>query len=788
MAPPALEINNLNQEKQSRSAAKSILKNRPLLWALFLYVTGILFSLGLNLGYHLSVSVVILSIIITLYILLKGNIRAAGIAAAIMLFSLGWFRTDLATGPHPANHISRLAEKSGRVTLFGRVVEEPDIRVDRTYLVIEPDSVKIKGYVIPTFGRLRAKVLMGGSLFDHADEVKVDGVLYKPSGARNPGGFDYNRYLQTKNIFAAMSVSGPHNVTILQKGSSFLSMVVKPAREYMISTARQNLSPLSAAILSGFILGERRDIPEEHQTMFKDTGTLHLMAVSGSNVGMVIAVIALPLTFFRIRRKTKVAILLAAVLFFAILTRLEPSVIRASIMAAIGLVAYGWLRKPDYINLIGFAGLTMLIWRPLQLFDVGLQLSFAATFGIVYAIPPIYNYFKSVLPIRGRYIGWIVIIPLSTIAAQAAVMPLMTKYFGKFPLIGIVANIPIGILASFASSFGVALYVIAPLGHWISMLVSVPLELMLKSVNYFLNYFSQISNTVIRTASFSWPEIILYWFCLYFIYEFLVKRRISIKSIIICLILFNIIVWPNIYGKRPAWEIEFIDVGPNRAWIYTRENGENIAGIDIYRSQDDARRILIPYILNYHNGDIKWLVTSTPDSDDIRLLSDMFSPKILRPGDFLRNEHLLNGGGNEKSIRLPEWIKIVWGQSDNNETGNYIFPCLRIEAGNSLILLAGWTSTRVLRGIRENKKIVLLELPWSDYAQSDCMTMINRLNPENVVFSPGRFSMAFPRNKSVLTHTEDRTISTSLYGGFKISEANGETLISSMKPIFFEEH
>ncbi len=771
----------MNQEN------KSILKNRPLLWALIPYVIGVLFSLALNMSHHLSVSVFIVAIITTLYFLLRGNVRAAGVAAAIMLFSLGWFRTDLAAGPHPANHISRLAERSGRVTLFGKVVEEPDIRVDRTYLVIEPDSVKIRGYVIPTFGRLRAKVLSGGSLFDHADEVKIDGVLYKPSGPRNPGGFDYDRYLQTKNIFAAMSVSGPHNVTILQKGSSFLSMVVKPARDYMISTARQNLSPLSAAILSGFILGERRDIPEEHQTMFRDTGTLHLMAVSGSNVGMVIAVIALPLTILGIRRKSKVAILLAAVLFFAILTRLEPSVIRASIMAAIGLVAYGWLRKPDYINLIGFAGLAMLIWSPLQLFDVGLQLSFAATFGIVYAIPPIYNYFKSVLPIRGRYINWIVIIPLSTIAAQAAVMPLMTKYFGKFSLIGIIANVPIGILATLASSFGVALYVIAPLGYWISMLVSVPLELMLNSVIYFLNYFSQLSHTVMRTASFSWPEIILYWFCLYFIYEYSVRRRVSIKSVIICLVLFNILVWPNIYGRRPAWEIEFIDVGPNRAWIYTRENGEKIAGIDIYRSQDDARRILIPYILNYHGGEIEWLVTSTPNSTDIRLLDDMFSPKILRPGDFSREKHLLNGGGNENSIRPPEWIKIVWGQSDNNETGNNNFPCLRIEAGKDLILLAGWTSTRVLQGYQDNNKIVLLELPWSDYAQGDCKTMIDRLNPENVVFSPGRFSMAFPRSKSVLTHSEDRTISTSLYGGFKISGVNGETMISSMRPIFFEE-
>lgn len=743
-------------------------------------MAGIIFSTFSNLHYLYSLVLVLLISVAVLYFYLKDNLRIAGAALVLLMFFLGWFRADMFAGPFPANHIENLAKKGGRVTLFGKIVEEPDIRKDRTYLVVEADSVSIRKYTIPSLGRTRVKVMHGGAGFDHSDYVAARGFLYVPEGPRNPGGFNYTRYLRNKNIFAAMSVSDPVNVSIIRKGASFFSSVVKPVRKYMIGAARKRLSPVSAAMLSGFILGERRDIPEEYQTMFRDTGTLHLMAVSGSNVGLVLMIFAAPLTLLRLRRKPKVVILLIIVLFFAVLTRLEPSVVRASIIASFVLLAYGWLRKPDYINLLGGAGLLMLFLRPLQLFDVGLQLSFAATFGIVYAVPEIYRRIKSFVGRRLKWIGWVLVMILTTLAAQAAVMPLMALYFNRFPLIGLVANLPIGLLASAASVIGVVLYLLSAAGGWPAISAAWIAGHILGMIQILLRFFSTLPWAVIQTASFDWPLIFLYWIILYILYELIMKRRISARGIIAGLICFNLLVWPGLFEKKPLWAMEFIDVGPNRAWIYTDQTGESLGCIDIYNEEDYFEDVLISYILNYHGGRLSRLATSTPDSHIIATLRNQFSPEIIDSGGRYKPETSGKSNRDNFSREFPEGIKFVWGQSDNTEKGTNIPPCMRIDVRNFSLLMAGQAGLEAARRIKADRKIGLLELPWSEYARTDCLKEIDRLDPEFVVFSNDGESVRAPGERSDLTHSAERVLSTSIYGGFRISEIDGQIWISNM--------
>jgi ComEC/Rec2-related protein len=631
------------------------------------------------------------------------------------------------------------------------------------------------------------KVLNGGTGFDHSDYVAARGFLYIPEGPRNPGGFDYAGYLRNKNIFAAMSVSGPHNVIIIKEGSSFLSAVVKPVRNYMIGAARENLAPVSAAILSGFILGERRDIPEEYQTMFRDTGTLHLMAVSGSNVGLVVAVFALPLTLLGLRRKRKVVFLFLVILFFAVLTRLEPSVVRASIMASIALLAWGWLRRPDYINLLGGAGLLMLLWKPLQLFDVGLQLSFAATFGIVYVVPGLYERTKPLFRKRLRWTRWVLVAVFTTLAAQAAVMPLMALYFNRFPLIGLVANLPIGFLASAASVAGVVLYFLSAAGGWLGFSASWLVGQILDLIQILLKFFSNLPLAVINTASFDWPLIILYWIILYLSYELIIRHRVSARGIITGLLCFNLLVWPRVFEKKPLWYIEFIDIGPNRAWIYTDGAGETMGCIDIYKEDKYLENTLVSNILNYHGGRLGWLATSTPDSYAIEFLRDQFSPEFIDLSSPLNHENPGNTDRDKISPEFPEGIKFVWGQSDNTEKGNNIPPCLRIDVGNYSLLLAGRRGLQAARRFKTDKKIGLLELPWSEYARTDCMRQINRMNPDYVVFSHDGKSENAPRKRSGLTHSAAKVLSTSICGGFRISETDGRLWVSAMKTYQIEE-
>jgi ComEC/Rec2-related protein len=776
-----VEINDLNKNN------RSFFKNRPLIKALAFFAAGIVISSRFELNYLYSLVIFIALLMISFYFYIKDDLKTSGKLLCIMLFALGWFRADLASGPFPPNHINNLAKANGNSVAYGKIVEEPDIRDDCTYLVIEADSVSLKDYMVPSFGRLRAKVLDGGTKFDHSDYVAVKGFLYKPGGSRNPGGFDYAGYLRTRDIFAGMSVSGPRNVSIIKRGSSFLSSVIKPVRNYMISVGRENLSPVSAAVLSGFILGERRDIPEEYQTMFRDTGTLHLMAVSGSNVGLILTVFALPLTFLGLRRKPRVVILLAVVVFFAILTRLESSVVRASIMALVGLLAYGWVRKPDYINLLGFAGLVMLFWRPLQLFDVGLQLSFAATFGIVFVVPDVYRRIKPLTRRKRRWIRWIVIALATTIAAQAAVLPLMLLYFNRFPLVGIFANLPVALLASIASAMGIALYLFGLLGGWLVFITAGLIEFVLNLVRTFLEFFNGLPLAAIRLPSFGWPAIFLYWIMLYLVYELLIKRRFSGKGVIGALLFFNLMIWPRVFEGEPVWSMEFIDAGPNRAWVFADKDGNVTGCFDIYREDRYIEGSLISNILNLHGGRLDRLISSTPDCKTMETIQETFQPEIIRIKQSIEKKDKGTVDGNKMLLGSSDGIKFVWGQSDNSERGSLILPLLLVDTDEYHLLMAGRSGIETMQNIDFDRKIGLLEMPWSAYARTDCMRTIEKLNPDCVVFSPDRNSTGIPRRRSDLTHSPERLFATSIYGGFRIEEIDGNLRIKTMEPVKVEE-
>lgn len=770
---------------------RSIFSRRPALVALLFYLAGVLLATYVNTSYLIPLFLALASVVAVIYFYLKDAGRLAALIAAVLLTSLGWLNAALSTRDFPPNHIAHLAGVGGRVELAGRVVEEPDIRKDRTYLIVEADSVLFGRSWIPSGGRVRVRVRGGGARYDHADVLKLSGFLYRPGGARNPGGFDYGAYLRSKSVFAAMSVSGPQQVEIIEEGRSFLSSVIEPLRNYLVTRTNEYLTPVSAAILSGFILGERRDIPEEYQTLFRNTGTLHLMAVSGSNVALVIAVFAFPLIWLGVPRRIRILLLLAIILFFAILTRLEPSVVRASIMAAIGLLAYGWIRKPDYISVLGFAGLLMLIWRPMQIFDVGLQLSFAAAFAIIYVLSGLWPRFIRLRKKRLRWALWLVSLLFSTVAAQAAVLPLLARYFNNLPLVGILANIPVGILATVSSVTGIAFYLSTIIGHLAATPLAAFLDLVLNAVKDALRFFAAMPFANLKVASPGWLEILLYWSVLYVVFEFLVRRRVSSKGMIMALSAFCLVIWVNLYQIKPSWRVEFLDVGRNRAWIYSDRSGTVAACYDSYKPQDDTYNTLVRQILNYYGGRLDYLFTRTDRSPAVLELQELFSPDLIT-ADGLRRRTVETGfnstasGAKISGGRLPDNIKVVWEESDNREEGKKVFPILRMDVGEEALLFAGWSDVGLPAGYQDDRSIRLVELPWSLYARSSSQKQIEELDPKIVVFSPDRLTVAAPRRRTELTYLEKRTYSSSICGGFELENIDSSVKIRMMKPFVIE--
>ena len=200
------------------------------------------------------------------------------------------------------------------------------------------------------------------------------------------------------------------------------------------------------ALLVGLVLGDDRDQPPELDEAFERAGLTHLLAVSGQNVAFVLAVAA-PL-LGRLRLRPRLAASLAVLAFFALVTRFEPSVLRAVAMASAAAMAATAGRPASSLRLLSLAVVGLLLVDPLLVHQVGFQLSVLATAGIVVLAGPLAR--------RLPGPGWLTL-PLSvTLAAQVATAPLLAHYFGAVPLAAVPANLLAGPVAGAAMVYGMA--------------------------------------------------------------------------------------------------------------------------------------------------------------------------------------------------------------------------------------------------------------------------------------------------------------------------------------------
>lgn len=191
------------------------------------------------------------------------------------------------------------------------------------------------------------------------------------------------------------------------------------------------LAPTQRALVAGFLLGDTRGLPADVESAYRDSGLTHLLAVSGENVAFVLALAGPLLRRLSLAARTGVA--LTVILVFATMTRYEPSVLRASAMASIALLAAFTGRPATRGRVLAFAVILLLVADPFLVHSVGFLLSCGASAGIAFAEPAVARHLPGPAFVRE---------PLAvSIAAQLGVLPVLLVTFGAFPLVTPLANL-----------------------------------------------------------------------------------------------------------------------------------------------------------------------------------------------------------------------------------------------------------------------------------------------------------------------------------------------------------
>lgn len=446
----------------------------------------------------------------------RGSAWLAGILIA--LAAAGWY------GEHDAGNRSLIfleAEEASGVAFRGRIMTPVEVDGDRVSFQAKADKVSIAEGPSPVNGGqgelvqfsirlLKQEEQKAAAHWQRGDKLELEGTLLRPGEARNFGGFDYRNYLKFQRIHWQMTAKGLDGVIVTPPGSGewggwLILRVNDSFREKLAAKVERLFPEEQSGFMKAMLIGLEDDINPELFDQFSRLGLTHIIAISGLNVAIFLACLIWTMRLFGLTRETYLLTAIALMPVYIAVTGAAPSIVRAGIMAMIGLYAAYRNRLKDGLHIALIAGIGMLMWNPYYLVNVSFQLSFLVTLGIILGVPAI----NKLLPLQRPRLRDAVSI---TVAAQFVSFPLTIYYFSQFSLLSFAANfLLVPVFSLIVMPIGTA----AMLLSFLSAFLAKPFAWIVKQVNTILFYIVEWSS---RSEWFQtiWPRPEPVWILMYY--------------------------------------------------------------------------------------------------------------------------------------------------------------------------------------------------------------------------------------------------------------------------------
>lgn len=473
-------------------------------------VCSFVLGIGLRSLYEFSISVVVWLMVLGFVLSILWRRKSKAFSSPFLLVSsvcfvalaLGIFRAEIASWQFGVSSLDTEVGKS--VELTGIVSVEPDYREKTVHLYIETKTDK----VLVTTDRL--------SSVDYGDKVSVTGKLERPEVFTTDLGrtFDYPKYLQAKGVEYKISFA---EVNIVESGfgNPIVYFLLQTKKNFIKSIQSIIPSP-SVGLGEGLLLGVKSSLGEDIETDFRKTGIIHIVVLSGYNVMLVVTFILFCFSFL-LPLKWRIVAGIISIVCFALIVGLSATVVRASIMAVLVLLAQYLGRQYSVMRALLLAGVVMLLINPyLLLYDIGFQLSFMATLGLILIVPK----FES-RGVEGKGLFGVKEFFLATCATQIAVLPLLLYHIGEVSLIAVVVNVlvlpvvPIAMLLTFMT--GILGLVSVTLASAVGYLTMLSLDYIL----WIAHVFADIPFASVTVPEFSALAVIVLYGGMIFLYLYL---------------------------------------------------------------------------------------------------------------------------------------------------------------------------------------------------------------------------------------------------------------------------
>lgn len=628
----------------------------------------VLFIIGLLAATHITLEPFILLIII-LFLLISLYLSAyyfksrfaflkTSIAGVLIIIS-SVYVTQLRTEVFDSPLLKYYKEKN--VIVYGEVESVELIRDYEIVFKLNTDSVIIanQGYSGKDnlLCKFRGDTLLRESFYETilpGNRIYIEGIFLKGRERRNPGEFDYNKYLNRIGISGILICNEGDSLSILNRDYNVINSAIFTARKAIDIKLHELFEPQTAGLLRGLLLADRSEIDFELKTQFINSGVIHVLAVSGLHVGYILIIFIF--LFGRFNIVIRSVLIAIGLLSFMFITGVPPSVFRATVMSLIILIAFVSGRSTNLINSISLAALVLLLIDPGEIYNPGFQLSFSAVLSIAIIFPIIEKQINS-LGITNKLVRGIILFIGVSLSAQIGTMPFTLAYFGKLSIIALFTNL----LVIPAIGMVIALAFASLFLSLISITVASYFAVINDIIVSFL--FSVISYTGSLDYSFIWiPDyslldaIIFYAVISLMIYFIKYSIRWQAKLIIVVLSVLNIIFLSSIddFELLPdnKLSILMIDVGQGDAILLKFPNNQTalIDAGDMNPFFDNGERIIIPLLRHLGINKIDFGFISHLDADHyggfISLLHYGIIDEIFKPLP----------DSSDKDIRLEKFL------------------------------------------------------------------------------------------------------------------------------------
>lgn len=400
-----------------------------------------------------------------------------------------------------------------KITVIGKISAEPDKRIDHQKLEISAIEIK-DGENKKISGKILAKTDLYPPYY-YGDLVELNCALVQPGMVNE---FNYAKYLSKDNIYS-LCYGGYIKILDRNKGNFFINQIYK-LKNFLFKKVNSIWPDPVSSFANSSLFGFEKLLPSDIDDDFRRTGLSHIVVVSGMHVAIIIVTFSKILYQIKINRKQSFVLLLILLTVFAILSGLSSSIIRASIMGILVILSKNIGRYISNYLVILYSVIIMTFINPLSIFyDIGFQLSFLATIGLIYLSPIIIKYLKFIpetFALRE--------IVSTSVSAIIMTLPISLYNFHRIPIFSLLSNIAILPFIMFDMTLYVIAIVISLISTTLAQYFGFASYILTKFLFWVIKTISNIKISVIDFSNFTIIHMIIAYILIILIFYYAKKK------------------------------------------------------------------------------------------------------------------------------------------------------------------------------------------------------------------------------------------------------------------------